>query len=372
MQNNLFHPVSLYQEVFNNNFNTPESYTFSYSLIDNFSNITNNTSCYPYKDGYHYIDWMLNVFGECVRTPLEQASFWVGISSLVFWLFANLPQIIENFRKSDASGLAPAFLIQWIVGDSLNLIGSILSGQLPTQIITAVYYVCMDIILIAQFIYYTIKKKIKEKREKEAGSINDEETIPVFQNTQGGGYSKLLVSTKILFTFIILGSLFYLCVYNNFNEINNNKLVNNNNGKNRKLLSFIDDDDYVPPNDPTEDDSYWPLKGAMDIVGYVLGCLSACFYLGSRIPQIVKNFMRRSTDGLSPILFFCAFMGNTTYAVSLFLYNTSWQFILSRLPWLIGSAGVLVMDFSILCQFVLFKTICKPKKEEYEPLEEDQ
>jgi hypothetical protein len=59
------------------------------------------------------------------------------------------------------------------------------------------------------------------------------------------------------------------------------------------------------------------------------------------------------------MLFICAFMGNVTYSVSIFLFSRRKTFILGKLPWIIGSAGVLCMDFFILMQFLLFKVILK-------------
>jgi energy-coupling factor transporter transmembrane protein EcfT len=70
---------------------------------------------------------------------------------------------------------------------------------------------------------------------------------------------------------------------------------------------------------------------------------------------LTKQFFRKSTEGLSPLLFLCAFLGNFTYALSIFLYSTRGTFILAKLPWIVGSAGVLMLDLLILLQFVLFR-----------------
>ncbi|KAG2378515.1 hypothetical protein C9374_008154 [Naegleria lovaniensis] len=369
-----FHPIPIVPTMF--------------SIImdsNNASNTTNDTAnCIPLVlDGYHYIPWMYSVLGACIRTPLEQASFWIGLSSIGFWLFANLPQIIENYRKSNAESLAPAFLLQWILGDSLNLIGSILADQLATQIATAVYYVLMDFILIGQYIYYKLKDRIKQKRAQNNININgfedgennvnqvavtylgtDETQSLISHNGDGNNnvqnYSKILGVSALFFT----ACLFWMQQFG-FSTSSSN--FGEHRGVGRKLLSVPED--FIDYND-----QYWPIYGK-DIAGYVIGSLSTCLYLGSRIPQIIKNFRRMSTDGLSPILFICAFMGNTTYAASLFLYNTSWQFIVSRLPWILGSAGVLVMDFTILLQFLFFNVVLKKKKElnevKFEKLEEE-
>ncbi len=57
-------------------------------------------------------------------------------------------------------------------------------------------------------------------------------------------------------------------------------------------------------------------------------------------------------------MFFCAAMGNTTYALSLLLSDAAIQgghtFWISSLPFLLGSAGTLIFDFIIFCQSFMY------------------
>ncbi|KGL78134.1 Lysosomal amino acid transporter 1, partial [Tinamus guttatus] len=90
----------------------------------------------------------------------------------------------------------------------------------------------------------------------------------------------------------------------------------------------------------------------MEVSGYVCGYLSCVFYLGSRFPQLYKNFRRRSTEGTSYVLFALAMMGNGTYGLSLVLKMPAAEsfralYFLHRLPWLIGSFGVLFLDIFV-------------------------
>lgn len=73
-------------------------------------------------------------------------------------------QLIENLRRGDASSLSPLFLLQWLLGDVSNLVGALLTGQLATQIITAMYFVTMDVALWAQWIFYRIRNNSNDKR----------------------------------------------------------------------------------------------------------------------------------------------------------------------------------------------------------------
>ena len=49
-------------------------------------------------------------------------------------------------------------------GDITNLVGALLSNQLPTQIYTAVLFITMDTFMISQLVYYSYCKKSGMRR----------------------------------------------------------------------------------------------------------------------------------------------------------------------------------------------------------------
>lgn len=131
--------------------------------------------------------------------------------------------------------------------------------------------------------------------------------------------------------------------------------------------------DIVPhPTDP-------PLH--FDVLGQVFGYLCAALYLGSRIPQLLLNWRRKSTEGVSILFFLFACVGNLTYVLSIFAYEPScaklaslhgrggrgggcekgeWgreygRYILLNTSWLIGSAGTLLLDLLIFGQFWVYR-----------------
>ncbi|KFQ60216.1 Lysosomal amino acid transporter 1, partial [Pelecanus crispus] len=98
----------------------------------------------------------------------------------------------------------------------------------------------------------------------------------------------------------------------------------------------------------------------IEMSGFICGYISCVFYLGSRFPQLYKNFRRRSTEGTSYLLFALAMMGNCTYGLSLVLKMPATPsfrapYFLHHLPWLIGSFGVLFLDIFVTLQFVLYR-----------------
>jgi uncharacterized protein with PQ loop repeat len=88
--------------------------------------------------------------------------------------------------------------------------------------------------------------------------------------------------------------------------------------------------------------------------GMLLGWFSAASYIASRIPQILLNFQRKKTDGLSPQFFIAAVLANTFYATSIFMKSPTWEYIWSQFPWILGSAGILIFDGIVLTQFLVF------------------
>lgn len=133
------------------------------------------------------------------------------------------------------------------------------------------------------------------------------------------------------------------------------------------------------------DEAASPLR--FDLWGQIFGYLCAVLYLGSRIPQLLLNYRRKSTEGVSMLFFLFACVGNLTYVMSIFAYepacarigsvnetfngeaNRRWhggcegreyreeysRYILVNASWLIGSAGTLVLDMMIFGQFWVYR-----------------
>lgn len=50
------------------------------------------------------------------------------------------------------------------------------------------------------------------------------------------------------------------------------------------------------------------------LIPQILGWSSAVLYVGSRVPQLIKNWRQQSTEGLSSGMFICAVFGNLFFA----------------------------------------------------------
>lgn len=110
--------------------------------------------------------------------------------------------------------------------------------------------------------------------------------------------------------------------------------------------------------------------------------LRAHRYLCSRLPQLILNAKRKSTEGLSLSLFVAAFSGNFFYSSSLLLNPLGWHnygpyggggiagpegsnavdWWGRSLPFFFGAFGVLAMDACVGLQFKLWGAVTGEKQ----------
>lgn len=105
------------------------------------------------------------------------------------------------------------------------------------------------------------------------------------------------------------------------------------------------------------------------MIGRFLGWGSSALYLGSRLSQLSKNKQRQSADGLSLGMVTCAVLANITYGTSIIMRGPSWDNLIGKAPWLLGSFGTVFLDFSIFIQAHYYSWVSKKAEpSEYTPL----
>ncbi|XP_077999938.1 lysosomal amino acid transporter 1-like [Glandiceps talaboti] len=276
------------------------------------------------------------VFKQCVTYPVQYVGFALGLISLVCWIFFFSPQIYENIKRGKMDeGVSFFFLFIWMLGDLTNLLGCILAHQLPVQYFIASWYVFMDIFMISQYAYYYTRNK--RRKELEKLPVSDQSVNNDSISTSGNFNNGSIVYCIACFSVVSLLSLLpwqqteYEDMYSS-----------NTNAASRTLLG-----------NPMFHDSE-------DIVGYVFGIVSSIFYLSARVPQIMKNYSRKSVEGVSMCMFILSIVGNSTYGASIIMQNTTPTFIIDHLPWLIGSLGTLAFDATLIFQFYLYDAdVCR-------------
>ena len=338
-------------------------------------------------------DFARKIFSECLYTNTDLISFIVGLSSLGFWMVAQAPQFILNCKLGRAKGLSLCFLLEWLTGDTLNLAGAFLTGQVGTAISTAILFVGMDMMLASQYLllerpciknYHSDDDDDDEEEENGYGDeldnplLSPDQKLPSRPPPTRALYSVFL--PVVLLSSLLVGS---LGLYGGGGGVSGGgsgggssssgggggmttlmevalargarNVGGSVRGGGRSLLAIGSGSGSAPlPFKPHSCDA----APSPSLVGQILSWASCTIYLLSRIPQIIKNWRRQSVEGLSPILFACAVLGNTTYALGIVVKG---QRLLGALPFLIGSVGTLCFDMTILSQFCLYRGN-KPKK----------
>lgn len=269
-------------------------------------------ACPASQDGELLVGWIETVSGSCVYGPVSALSWVAGNVSLLAWLGAQLPQVVVNYMHHSVEGLSLGFLISWFIGDGTNFLGSLLTHQMPFQIVLGLYYCFIDTILGCQYWYYT---RIKPP----TSSSSDDQPTSLAQKLQSfsSGSQKLLASAT--------------------------------------AASLASRASAAPM--PTA--APFPHTNASQAVGVILSWICTFMYLTSRIPQIRENYHRKSTWGTSILLFLSALTGNITYTISILTSPdargaNSAAFLKNELPFLIGSAGTVVFDLTIFFQYFYY------------------
>jgi solute carrier family 66 (lysosomal lysine-arginine transporter), member 1 len=347
---------------------------------------------------------------------------------LIVRLVVFSPQIIENWRRSSADGLSVVFITVWLLGDFFNIFGAVLQGVLPTMIILAVYYTFADIVLLIQCFWYkgfTLRDEVKKPEDErnattatEASPLLSEDRQPRTNGLHTNGYhtpprlsdidrrhsshsqgsfrerylsidathlspvTPLLDSLSerrasavsarpnvapppspqstvqtVLFN---LGTIILVCAAGVFGW-------------------WLSASRSPPPKDDLE-----PEPLTFNLWGQIFGYICAILYLGSRIPQLLLNYRRKSTEGISMLFFLFACIGNLTYVLSIVAYKPickerrceageTWgiygRYIAVNFSWLLGSFGTLLLDAGVFVQYFLYKERDDDEVEEEE--EED-
>ncbi|KAK3057410.1 hypothetical protein LTR09_001594 [Extremus antarcticus] len=345
---------------------------------------------------------------------IEAISGICGSISIACWVVVFSPQIIENFRRSSAEGLSMEFLVIWLAGDFFNIIGAVLQKVLPTMIILAIYYTFADILLIAQCFYYRgfSFRDPKSRKPAEVSNGSTSERTPLIGNGHANGHAPERLTAGALDPTSRTRS--QSSFRDRFASLDGTGLspatpmhpqpkdadetealkpsqprswiqaiLFNSTAIVLVVLAGVAGYYLSPSQPPPSHHGTTPADDQAQSLhfsfwGQIFGYICAVFYLGSRVPQILLNYRRKSTEGLNALFFIFACFGNLTYVCSILAfepicsshrhghwheshckpgeaYDVYKTYILVNLSWLIGSAGTLGLDFAVFTQFFLYR-----------------
>lgn len=116
---------------------------------------------------------------------------------------------------------------------------------------------------------------------------------------------------------------------------------------------------FIVPN-------YFREEQAVGPWGEVFGWCMAAIYMGGRLPQILLNIKRGTVEGLNPLMFIFALVGNATYVGSILARTLEWKLIKPNMPWLVDAGVCVCLDIFIICQFAYYASRSVKREEDPE------
>jgi uncharacterized protein with PQ loop repeat len=244
------------------------------------------------------------------------------------------------------------------VGDVASLIGSIWAKLVPTVIVIAVYICIADTVLVCQCLYYNARNARRSRRLSDdlptpttpllGRQISDDLSLPESRRRRSsaslrGRHPRLAENALAGFV----------------GESGSGRSAWVNNLLSVLAICVIGSAGWAMAWrtgvwTPTPAGSG---GGATRTVGsQILGYISAICYLSGRIPQIYKNYIEKSCEGLSLLFFILSLTGNLAYGGGILFHSTDRDYIITTLPWLIGSLGTMAQDVWIFIQFRIYAT----------------
>ncbi|XP_076959827.1 vacuolar lysine transporter YPQ1-like [Bidens hawaiensis] len=360
---------------------------------------SSNSLSYCVEDNKPCIGWWVDqYFKDCLCNVYDEASFVLGIISLVCWGVAEIPQIITNFRTKSSHGVSLIFLLTWIAGDVFNLVGCLLEpATLPTQYYTAMLYTTSTVILVLQSLYYDHIYAWLKSGKTDAGIPEVEEVKKPLKQKFIGSQNRAIKPTashRRDYYFTSARSLAAsstppnrACPWTTRSGPASAMAVNDDDSSDDESYvrapkiktasqpkpiprsvgygSFLATSLYMPSHAKglvqvyTYKNLLQDNGGSYTAYGQWLGWLMAAIYMGGRIPQIVLNIKRGSVEGLNPLMFIFALIANATYVGSILVRSTEWERIRANMPWLLDAAVCVALDAFIIMQYVYYRYFLK-------------
>ncbi|XP_027346048.1 uncharacterized protein LOC113857929 isoform X2 [Abrus precatorius] len=359
------------------------------------------TPSYCVKERKPCLRWVEIYFKDCLCNLKDDISFGLGLTSLVFWGVAEIPQIITIFRTKSSHGLSLLFLLAWVAGDICNLVGCLLEpATLPTQYYTALLYTATTIILVVQIIYYDYiyiwyrhRRKVNNKRDYEEEKKplkppkpSDKSGIPIPKGTPKTAPRReyFYMSARSLAgsgtppwgTYIRAAksgpSAMELLKDDSSSEDEASPASSGTSATQPRPIprsvagsygTFLAATVNLPLNGNALGAEYVGFSERKllqeyekhSTFGQWLGWLMAAIYIGGRLPQIWMNIKRGSVEGLNPFMFIFALIANATYVGSILVRTTELESIKANMPWLLDAAFCVALDLFIILQYIYYR-----------------
>lgn len=232
-----------------------------------------------------------------------------NVASMITWMFVFIPQILTNRKNKSASAISFYFLFCWLMGDLFSIQSASELNLNKVIVYNGWLHVVFDVILISQWFYYNYK-------------FEDYSNIPA-ETTLLLSYYQVKQPMKIRQNefLLICGLIFQFIIHFCMNEY------------------------YSDSN----------------TLAVLVGWAATCVFFFSRIPQIYRNYTRKSVQGLSLTTFFLISIANNMFLTSVLVQiidvseDAKNKFYFDNLQWIVGILLSDAVDVIILFQFYKYK-----------------
>lgn len=89
--------------------------------------------------------------------------------------------------------------------------------------------------------------------------------------------------------------------------------------------------------------------------GTTVGWISSVLYIIGRFPQLYLNYRRKTTEGLSILMYVFTILGNTCYLLATLTFSIESEYVLTNMPWIVMIVVTVTMDFVVIFQSYYYK-----------------
>ncbi|KAG6477478.1 hypothetical protein ZIOFF_066745 [Zingiber officinale] len=335
------------------------------------------------------VGWIERYFSDCVCSRSSEASFALGIASLLCWGVAEIPQIVSNFLNKSGHGVSLTFLLAWVAGDVFNLVGCLLEpvtvGIFFDFRFSEFLYTATTAVLVLQVLYYDHWPRWRKStglgaqakvEDKSCEGLNTKHTQPIPTTVLGDLHYMSARSLASSGTPPCKSS--YLGQARSgpstLGYITSSDSDGDGSPKHQSRCRIFGSVGYgtfmaasltLPFHTKASTEGLQaqlfrkvvtvPSQG--NPYGQLLGWVMAAIYMGGRLPQIYLN-------GLNPLMFLFALIANATYVGSILLRSIEWEKIKGNTPWLLDAVVCVLLDLFIILQFAYYKSVRKGESDE--------
>ncbi|OHT05445.1 PQ loop repeat family protein [Tritrichomonas foetus] len=292
------------------------------------------------------IKWIATAFGDCIYTPRDQLSFWVGMISNVIWIISASPQYYRNCVSKNVDGQSPFFSSLIFAGNVLSLVGVFVTHGLPTQIITQVLYVILDGLLFAQYLMFRFccRKPLPDEESVESIDGENKGEISDLEKNYDESSSTPTPSEQV-----------------KEEGINSPSMIGGVAMLVAQAAATATNTTRGAPVAPSSGIDYGiPYRGD-NLIGSLFGWAGTAIYIGSRVPQVIKNF-KEGVSSFSALYMLFMLLGNLTYALSIFIRSLDPDFLWLQTPFIVGALFPMTCDGITFFQIIIGR--CRKPKED--------